>query len=324
MLAEASLLVALSVSHGPGTEDCLAQGRLERGVERRLRRKVFVSEGQAALRFAVTFERRGAETQARIAITSPDGKSRGSRTLVTSNHCSSLDDSLALSLALLVDQPPEPEPEPTAPEAESKSTSLSVAPRAVSPAAPPPTPIEVPPDVAAPREPWHAGAGVGGAGAWGVLPGIAPGLSAWLGIVPRGLVPITLRGEWFGVRRAERDADSGAEFRLLRAELRVCPSVVEAEARELGVCVGQRLGWLRVAGYGFDHDLREARLTFALGLGATLRQQLFGPVSLRGYVGAEVPVVRDRFTAAGRNGTQLFRAAPVALGGELGLEARVW
>lgn len=319
MLAEASLLVALSVQRGPGTDDCLAQSRLERGVERRLRRKVFVDEARAALRFVVTFERRGSEVEAHIAIASPDGKSRGSRTLVTSNHCSSLDDSLALSLALLVDEPPDPESEPSA-EAEPQPKPLA----SPAPAAPPRAPIEIPPEVAAPREPWHVTVGAGVAGSWGLLPGIAPALSAWLGVVPRRLVPITLRGEWFFARRAERDSGSGAEFRLLRAELRVCPTVAESDARELGVCVGQRLGWLRVAGYGFDHDLREGRLTFALGFGAAVRQQLFGPVSLRAYVGAEVPVVRDRFTSAGENEALLFRAAPVALGGELGVEARVW
>lgn len=320
MLAEASLLVALSVQRGAGTDDCLAQSRLQRGVERRLRRKVFVDEAQAALRFVVRFERRGAEVEARITITSADGTSRGSRTLVTSNHCSSLDDSLALSLALLVDQPPDPEPEP-APAPEPKPLD-SPSPPAPSP--PPRAVIEIPPDVVAPREPWHVSAGLGAASSFGVLPGLAPALTAWLGVTPRRLVPVTLRGEWFFARRAERDSGSGAEFRLLRAELRVCPTVVENEARELGVCVGQRLGWLRVAGYGFDHDLAEGRLTFALGLGAVLRQRLVGPVSLRAYLGVEVPVVRDRFTSAGENGTELFRAAPLALGGELGVEARVW
>lgn len=153
MLAEASLLVALTVVHGPGAEACLAEPRLKRNVEKRLRRRVFVEPAQAQLRFAVTFLARGAETEARVEVTSIDGATRGARTLVTSSHCSSLDDSLSLSVALLVDQPPEPEPLP------SPSDSAGASAPVTAPVPPPPrrspTPITIPADVAAPREPGH-------------------------------------------------------------------------------------------------------------------------------------------------------------------------
>jgi hypothetical protein len=336
MLADASLLVALSVQHGLGAESCMSEQQLKKGVERRLRRQVFVDPPRADLRFVVTFETHGNETEARISVTSLDGTPRGTRSLVTTKHCSALDDSLALSVALLVDQPPEPEPEleppvppAPAPEAPAARAATSPAP-AAAPAPPPPasakptTRITIPEDVAAPREPWHATLGAAAQGAWGVVPGIGPGFSLYSSIVPPHFVPTTLAGELFLSRDAARDERSGARFRLLRVSLSLCPPLWEQEGRAVALCVGQKVGWLRVEGYGFDHDLAERRLTYALSVGGEAKQRLFAPVSIRGYLGAEVPVVRDQFASSGRNASQLFQATPIGVTAQLGLEAALW
>lgn len=324
MLAEASLLVALTVQHGSGAEDCLDLAKLERGVEKRLKRKVFVEPAKADLRFVVSFERHGDEMEARIELSSIDGTPRGSRTLVTSGHCSTLDDSLALSVALLVDQPPDPV---AAEPAELAAPSDATKPPALAPAPPPkprPTPITLPDDVAAPREPWHVSLGVGGEAAWGVLPAIRPALTLYLKLVPRHFVPITLQGEGFWPADAERDAGSGATFHLRRAGLALCPALSERPTLALAACFGQKLGFIEVQGFGFDHDRHERRLTYALTAGGEARLRLFAPVSLRAYLGGEVPVVRDRFTSGGRNASNLFEPFPVAVAGEIGLEAAVW
>ena len=102
--------------------------------------------------------------------------------LVTASHCSALDDSLALSVALLVDQPPDPEP-PASP------TEPAGPPALAPPAAPPapsklPTPITSPADVSAPREPWQLRFGVAVAAGWGVLPAIEPALMLYVKLVP--------------------------------------------------------------------------------------------------------------------------------------------
>lgn len=322
MLAEAALLVALSVQHAPGTESCMSAARLERGVERRLKRKVFVEAQRADLSFAVSFSKRGGELEARIVVSSIDGTPRGVRVLVTSSHCSALDDSLALSVALLVDQPPEPElpPEP-APVPEAGRSALIPRPPA-PPAAP--RPIWIPPDVAAPREPWHASVGASAAAIWGALPGIAPGVAVFVTLRPRHFLPTILMGEAWRTATAERDAEAGARFRLLRAGIALCPALLEAAERGVNLCFGQKLGWLSVAGYGFDHDARERRLTFALSAGLEARLRLFSLFILRSYLGTEVPLVRDQFASGGPNPAKLFQPSPVAVDAQVGLEAQLW
>jgi hypothetical protein len=312
MLADAALLVALTVEHGSGTSACLEARALEKAVERRLKRHVFVPKERAELALRVVFSQAGDRFDARIELASQDGTPRGTRTLSTSSHCSALDDSLALSVALLVDEPPDPEPvtatSPSAP---------ATAPRAAKV-------IEVPPEVVAPREPWHARFGVSAEGAWGVLPGVRPALVLHVVIEPRSFWPIELQAEGFWPTDAERNADSGARFRLLRAGLALCPKLSTMPRYSLAACVGQRLSWITVEGYGFDHDSTEKRLGYALALGAEGRVRLFGPVSARGYLGVEVPLVRDRFTSGGRAPSELFQPSPLAIFGQIGLEASLW
>jgi hypothetical protein len=328
MLAEASMLVVLSVQQGEGTESCMSAAQLQRGVEKRLKRPVFVEAARASLRLAVIFSKTGAGTEARIELASIDGTPRGTRSLVTSSHCSALDDSLALSVALLVDQPPDPEPEaapPIAPAPTGEPAATTPAPPIASPrASRPPTPITIPAEVVAAREPWHARFGAVAAAAWGALPGIKPGLALYLKLVPPHFLPILLQGEGFWSATAERDASSGARFHLFRAGLALCPALYDSPVVSSSLCLGQKVGWLTVEGYGFDHDREERRLGFALTAGGEGRLRLFAPVSVRGYVGAEVPLSRDRFTSGGRNPVKLFEPSPVALLGEIGLEVALW
>jgi hypothetical protein len=326
MLTEAALLVSLSVKNGPETDDCATRAQLSHAVERRLRRRVFVSAEQAQLRVDIAFSKRGAETEATIRLSDLDGRSRGTRSLSTEKHCSALDDSLALSVALLVDEPPEPEPEP-----EPAPSAVPAADAAPAPAPPPPPPparpttaISIPADVVAPREPWHLAVGVAATAAWGLLPELRPGLALQAQLTPRGFVPILLQGEGFLSSSAERDASSGATFRLLRAGLALCPRLVEGQRSNLGLCIGEKLGWMKVEGYGFDQNVADGRLTFALSLGAEGRLQLWKALWLRGYLGGEIPIVRDRFTSGGHHPVELFQPSPVALSGEIGIEAALW
>jgi hypothetical protein len=318
MLAEGALLVALTVEHGSGTSSCLEARQLERAVERRLKRRVFVSGARADLALRVVFARQAEQVEARIELANPDGTPRGSRTLVTSGHCSSLDDSLALSVALLVDEPPDPEPAPAEP---------SAAPAAGAPKPPTTSParvITIPPEVAAPREPWHVRLGASAKGAWGVLPGVRPAFALHVTLVPSRFWPIQLQGDAFWPTDAARDEGSGARFRLFRAGLSLCPELLEQPVFAAAVCAGQRLSWLSVEGYGFDHDASQRRLGYALSLGGEGRLRLFAPISLRAFTGVEVPLVRDRFTSGGRNATELFQLSPAAVIGEIGLEATLW
>lgn len=330
MLAEASLLVALSVDRGPGAEGCLDAARLSRSVERRLRRHVFAPAASAQLVLKVTFERHGSEVEARIQLASVEGAPLGTRSLVTSSHCSALDDSLALSVALLVDQPDHAAA--TAPASETAGPAAKAPPASPRPEvpAPPrapevaPTPIVIPPEVAAPREPWHADFGIAAGLGWGNLPGVIGALAAYVRLTPRQFFPTLLEGEGYWPASAERDAVSGARLRLLRLGLAVCPLHTRGERLSAALCAGQKLGWLRAEGYGFDHDREERRLTFALSTGGEARLRLVAPVSIRGYLGLEVPLVRDAFISAGRNPARVFEPSPVAVSGAVGLEAAFW
>ena len=317
------MLAVLSVEHGPGAEACLGQAQLVRGVERRLKRRVFVSEAQADLRFRVRFVAKGDEIEARIELSNRDGTARGTRSLVTTGHCSKLDDSLALSVALLVDEPPEPEPaEPAAAPAgsapDAQTSGKPVPPQSTTRV------IEIPAEAGAPREPWHVAVGAAGKGAWGVLPGVRPAVQLSLRLSPATLPGILLQAEAFWPTNAERDQDSGARFRLQRVGLLLCPELVSGSRARLGVCIGQQLSWLSAEGYGFDRDLKQQRLGYSLVLGGEARLRLFSPVSLRGALGAELPLVRDRFSSAGQNAQELFRPAPLGISAEIGLEAQLW
>jgi hypothetical protein len=329
MLVEASMLVVMSVQQGRGTEACMSERQLQVGVEKRLKRRVFVDANEASLRLGVTFTKNGAETEARIDLASIDGTPRGTRSLVTSGHCSALDDSLALSVALLVDQPPDPEPAIATATTTPPTAAATVSPPSAALPTPPrvakhATPITLPAEVAAPREPWHLGVGAAAVAAWGVLPGVAPAAALYLKFVFPHFIPFLLGGEGFGASLAERDADSGARFHLFRASLALCPSLHERPELSVSLCVGQRLGWLTVEGYGFDQDRKERRLSYALSAGGEGRLRLFAPVSLRAYLGAEVPLARDRFASAGGDSVRLFQPTVVAFVGEVGLEATLW
>lgn len=328
MLAEAALLAVLSTERGPGAEACVSDVQLKRSVERRLKRRVFVADADASLRVRIRFIVRGSETEARIELSSIDGTPRGTRSLVTAGHCSTLDDSLALSVALLVDEPPDPiQPEPASPVETPAATAAPAAPRPPRPSKTqqsPPRVITIPPEVAAPREPWQVRFGASAKGAWGLLPRLRPAASLSLGIIPRAFVPVVLQADAFGPASAARDANSGARFHLLRMGLMLCPPLWQRAGAGVGLCVGQQLSWLRVEGYGFDHDANERRLGYSLSLGGEGRLRLFPPVSIRGYLGGEVPLSRDRFNSAGRDASQLFQPSPIALLGEIGLEATLW
>ncbi len=325
MLAEAALLAVLSVERGPGAEACLDETHVKRSVERRLKRRVFVADADASLRLRVGFTFHDGETEARIELSSIDGTPRGTRSLVTTGHCSALDDSLALSVALLVDEPPDPvELKPTAATAEPPQLTSSPTPPLKAPVPRPQRVITIPPEVAAPREPWHVRFGAAAKAAWGTLPSVRPAAAFSLGIVPRDFAPVLLQGEAYWPASATRDATSGARFHLLRAALAVCPQLGSRSAASLGLCIGQQLGWLTVEGYGFGHNSKEQRLSYALTGGGEGRLRLFPPVSIRSYWGAEVALVRDRFTSGGRNAKELFQPAPIALVGEIGVEAVLW
>ena len=97
----------LDVNRAEGAESCLEATALQTAVERRLERSVFVPPGRSAVGVKLHFERRADRTfVAEVELLDRHGTPLGRRELKTrAAHCSALDDSLALVVALLVDSP---------------------------------------------------------------------------------------------------------------------------------------------------------------------------------------------------------------------------
>ncbi|HEX6274685.1 MAG TPA: hypothetical protein VFZ53_16700, partial [Polyangiaceae bacterium] len=128
-------LARLELASPADDSSCIGKGELERAVERRLRRKVF--REPAALVVEVRVERIPNGWSAELVLRDAESRELGRRALDTAaSDCSSLDASLALVVALLVDSPPMPPPpaEPSAPPAEPATTPAR--PEAPKPAPP--------------------------------------------------------------------------------------------------------------------------------------------------------------------------------------------
>ena len=302
---------SLDLHRASSAETCLDARALANGVEARLRRSVFVPRERAELRVEVRLGRRleGAWL-AQIELRSAEGKLVGTRELVTSaEHCSALDESLSLAIALMVDISADELPEPAKKPASGPSR-----------AAPPRAPIELPRDTHAPREPWRFSAVALGTLAVGVLPGVAPGVRLGFGAEPPAFWPIELFASWWPAQRASSE-DAGARFTALTVGLYVCPVSVGTENTRAEFCLGQEVGQLGVRGFGFDRNDERTRLTYDLSLRVRTSQHLVGPLKLVAGVQALWPLSRDRFVADEADGgrREVFRRPFMAGAAELGV-----
>jgi len=307
--------VRLEVEANEATRSCLSGKALERSVERRLRREVFGEKAPYSLR--VRFERRGESWSAALELSDAEGP-LGTRELSTeARHCSALDDSLALVVALLVDTPPERDPEPEPPSAPAPQPARSPPPRRA------PTPLEIPAESYAPREPLRFGVRGSALVAAGLVPGL--GLGAELAFeleLPRG--PRVLASLEALLARERTSPGGGAKFAARRAGLELCGLGGTWGALSLEPCVGQRVGWMTAEGFDFDENLETTRLYYALVGGADARWELSGALQLSAGLRAEFPLTRDRFAERLPSGArdEVFRVAAVVGSGRIGLGAR--
>jgi hypothetical protein len=252
----------------------------------------------------VALDRRGSDWVAELSLGDAVGP-LGERSLSTgASHCSALDDSLALIVALLVDTPPQrpvqaaeknASAQRSAPNSTGKPAQNS-AERSALPRAP--TPLVLPADTWAPREPWQFAVRAGGSLQLGALPGLAYG--GGLGLSAR--VP---HGPWlrlnadFLVPKESHTGDGSRGVRLAsqRAGLFVCGRAAQWGGVDWEICAGQRVGRVSAQGLGFDQSLSVNRLYWAAAAGTELAfpltRYLYVPVGLF----AEIPVMRDSFVA---------------------------
>lgn len=301
-LAEPFPTAQLELSRSAAASSCLDAVALTRSVEKRLRRRVFARDGALVLRVAL--DRRGADWVAELSLGDAVGP-LGERSLSTgASHCSALDDSLALVVALLVDTPPqrpvqaadqrapaERAVEAAAGKPAENSAEPSPLPRAS-------TPLVLPADTWAPREPWHFAVRAGGSLQLGALPGLAYG--AGLGVsarVPHGPW-LRLNGDFLAPKESHTgDGSRGVRLASQRMGLLVCGRAAHWGSIDWEICAGQRVGRITAQGLGFDQSLSVNRLYWAAVAGAELAfpltRYLYVPVGLF----LEIPVTRDSFVA---------------------------
>ncbi|HWZ91951.1 MAG TPA: hypothetical protein VNW92_23970 [Polyangiaceae bacterium] len=313
--------VALGVERRPGTEQCIETAALERAVEARLHRTVFTTQPSAQLRIDLVLDH-ATDTQwsAELSLRTASGASLGQRRIETSaRHCSALDDSLALVIALLVDSPP-PVPAEAAPLAAPGSIPPMVpSPLPVNPASPakpaPATTIQLPSDTHAPREPWHADVAAGAALTGGVLPGVAFGPEASLGFKPAYVPEVRLFGGLLGQRESRVGSSaSGARFGFAYVGLELCPGFAAPRRLRPFACLGQVVGRLRAEAFGFDENRLSNLLRFALQVRLGIALSITGPLSLRLDGRGELPMTHSVFVYGARNGQEggIYKTSPVA------------
>jgi hypothetical protein len=326
----------LELRREAGAEGCVDARRLTKSVEVRLRRRVFVA-ADGDLTLQVVLSRQGEAWRALITLADAAG-ALGRRELTTlAAHCSALDDSLGLVVALLVDTPPE---RPRAEQAERAEVppERDGAASSLPPSSPLPSPspltseanegatsLSLPEDTLAPREPWQFALRASGLGVLGASPGVAAGMSAGVAAKPPRGPWLRLLGEVVLPRSRTTAAGAGAELAAQRLGLDVCAPVWGARAIRLDGCVGQRLGRVSVQGLGFDYNLKTTRAYFGLDAGLDATVPLARYLSLLAGVRLELPLTRDTF--AGRSesaeNVEIFRAAPLVALANLGVEVEL-
>ena len=323
----------LELVKGEGTEACIAERALQRAVEFRLNRRAFGQDLPATLYLRLVIERSQRGWMAHLTMHDGTGAFLGQRLLATeAAHCSALDESLALVIALLVDAPPSPvfsAQNPAAPaavvnEAESaaRKAGSAQARSAANSARSDSKRILLPRDTFAPRQPWRFALSAAGIGAVGLLPGL--GLGGEVGIA--GKAPQFPELRLFAGLYAEREQtrpgiDAGARFSAAHIGLEVCPwDHAFGVVRWFG-CAGQSLGRMRVAAFGFDQNTTTNRLTYALLAGTGLGFPIATALSGRFGVRAEVPLQRGIFSYGARDGSErgLFETKPVTAVLDVGL-----
>ncbi len=277
----------------PSAADCLSRPALEREVERRLERRVFTSRQRADVILSGRLRRDGARWHARLALESASGEVLGTRDLVSETaHCSGLDETLVLVVALLVDLPRQ----------------------AIG--------LRTPRDAPEPRAPWRAELWLGG----GALVGTLPAASGVAAVAVAALPPEFPRFELGGFVTTASDAThraGGARFRLAGARALLCPVGV-GRAASLELCVGQHVARLDVQAFGYVEPRATTHLLFAVSTAAHLGLRLSDWLGVRAGLSVGALLSRPRFVVENPEGglEEVFRPALAQIGAEAGVGVR--
>jgi hypothetical protein len=259
-------------------------------VEARLGRRVFVAPAAAELTARVRARRLGRRFVVELELFDRAGRSLGRRELSTrASHCSALDDSVALVLALAADMPREPAP------ASSPPLDPATAPAPTAPSTSLGTPLSIPATTFEPRRGVRFLPSLGAVAALGLVPSLAPGLELGFELRADRFWPVRVHGTGFAEQdRAAPAPSKSATFAAQTLVLGVCPWTQELGRFEASVCAVQCLGRVRARGVGFDEEQQDDG--WVLHAGAELGlSRAFGPLRVAASGTLLVPVVRRRY-----------------------------
>jgi hypothetical protein len=294
--------------------ECLEASVLTAGVEARLQRKVFVLESQADIKIHVSLDAPSpGNWTASIDLDDRNDKPLGHRELtIRGEHCSALDESLALMVALMVDV--------TRESVQSEAAeSTPPAPSTKQPNLPPSTQ----PELDSPRLVTSAlryRMYLLGSLRNGQLPGLGRGITlkgelsskdGWAALLSLALWPT----------REQSEDGLGARFWLATAEANACGSLGSSRSHDVSMCAGYQAGLLNSRAFGFE--VNEHKQTFIQDVTLRLCGTWWATASygLHGTLGVALPLMQDEFFGTREDGTRirlLSRASIIPLA-DLGL-----
>lgn len=299
----------------PGAETCVDSEALKHAVNQRFRRTVFVESARADILLHGVVARLGPHRwSAALGLARADGSSLGSRELVTeAPDCSSLDDSIALAVGLMLDV-----------SRHRIVEERRLGGRRSDDAAPAPVDgpaIVIPKETAPGREVFRAEPSLGVEAAAGVLPGLGFGVRPGVVLVPPRFVPVELAGTFFLPDEEHAANGRGARFSAVSVELSFCPFGLRRGPFRADAWLTERFGQIRGVGFGFAETETATEFVSAVGVREVASVKLAGPLALFLGVGAEASFIRYRFLFGGADGgaRTIYRMPPVSGSGTLGL-----
>jgi hypothetical protein len=290
-----------------GAESCVSTQALAHDVENALHRKVFVSAADADLSVEGHVSRtRGPDVwRAVVSVRDKKGTLLGVRELESHDEsCAPLGEQIAFVVSVLIEsEAPAPPEQPPAREVVVQRETVYV-------------PVET-----RARPEWRFAAELGASTALGLLPRAAFGVMATALVLPPRFWTIAVTGTYLFDLAVEAERGAHADVSLAYGSLALCPFSSLDRPLVYRVCLGANLGSLRFRGVGFDRAISDESVAVHVASFGEFGVRVVGPLLAVAGVSLLVPLTKSElfYTAQDGSRRQLFRGAPVAAAGSLGL-----
>ena len=228
-------------------------------------RKAFVPPERADIHLRGSIERRDDEWVVTLVVTAADRSWRGTRELRRKgSQCYSMNQPLALVLALLLDMP-----------GDEMQKELAGSPGGTGG--------------------WEVRFDAAMRFSYGVMPEYTIGPSLGLGVEPPGSWPIWLYATYWLPARSIIQDGMGGRFTSGQAALGVCPPILHDSRWWIHLCFGGQIGAIHGEGIGLDPPNSETRLLAQIDSMVVLSWRMAPPLLLRIGIGSAFSLARPRF-----------------------------